>query len=753
MQMQDQTTGELPSLAEGRTGDSYSLGEEIVRGEVLRIVFTSDDGAYSVVRLQTEEGREVTLVGGLGGVIEGQDLEASGRWERHKEHGWQFRARSCRAIMPHTETGVRRYLASGIIPGIGPKLAERIVDHFGMETLGVLEEQSARLREIPGVGMKRIRQIKRSWQEHQAQRDTFIFLQGLGLGPGACSRILSRYGQAAVDIVQRNPYRLCGEVWGIGFLTSDQLAFKLGIEKENPLRLAAGIVHTLQKLSEDGHTCYPRERLLEKAAELLDASKEAVSKGLERAVLDGAVKVSPSAAVDLGDHAVYERRLYQAESGVARLLRRFLSQRQGGLRDSDVSLPPEDAAILNQDQRQAVSRAFGERLSIITGGPGVGKTMVVGRIVKLARRMKRKVLLAAPTGRAAKRLGESCNVEAKTIHRMLKWDPLERSFVHNIDRPLRCDLLIVDEVSMLDVELMNSLLCAVPVEAHMLFVGDRDQLPSVGPGSVLHDMIASGRIAVTNLTEIYRQEEGSRIVYNAHAVNQGFMPELNHEKSEELADFYWIEQSDPQRVNEMIATMIAERIPAKSQFDPMNDVQVLAPMNKGVCGTIALNSKLQETLNPGPKSELWLGERCFRHGDRIMQVVNNYDKGVFNGELGQVISIDHEENRLTAAFDVGNIEYEKVELDQLKLAYAVTVHKSQGSEFPVVVIPLLTQHYIMLQRNLVYTGMTRARRLLIMIGTRKALAVAIRNDRPALRYTRLGTWLRENQAFEQEIED
>ncbi len=741
--MQNELSSVLSSNLEGREGDRFSLGEETVRGEVLRVVFTSDDGAYTVLRLQAEGGREMTLVGGMGGVLEGQDVEASGRWERHKEHGWQFRVRTCKAILPHTETGVRRYLASGIIPGIGPKLAERIVAHFGTETLSVLEDQSARLREIPGLGMKRIRQIKQSWQEHQAQRDTYIFFQGLGLGPGACNRILARYGQAAVEIVQRNPYRLCGEVWGIGFLTSDQLALKMGIDKDNPLRLAAGIAYTLQKLSEDGHTCYPRQKLLEKAADLLDASLDAVITGLDRAVLDGAVIVSKAVAADLDDYVVYERRLFQAETGVAERLLRFMAQRQGGMQKIEVELPSEDLAILNQAQRQAVSRVFESRLSIITGGPGVGKTMVVGRIVQLARRLKQKVLLAAPTGRAAKRLGESCRVEAKTIHRMLRWDPQERSFAHNADRPLRCDLLIVDEVSMLDIELMNSLLDAVPVEAHLLFVGDRDQLPSVGPGSVLHDMIASGRVAVTNLTEIYRQEEGSRIVFSAHAVNRGNIPDLNNKNREDPADFYWVEQSDPHRVNELIATMIAERIPAKFNFDPMSDVQVLAPMNKGVCGTLALNSKLQATLNPGPKSELFLGERCFRLHDRVMQVVNNYDKGVFNGELGQVIEIDHEENRLTVAFDVGNIEYERVELDQLKLAYAVTVNKSQGSEFPVVVMPLLTQHYIMLQRNLVYTGMTRARRLLIMIGTRKALAVAIRNDRPALRYTRLKVWLAE----------
>ncbi len=736
----------------GRGGDTLGLTEETVRGEVMRIVFASDDGGYSVMRLQTEDGRELTLVGGLGGIIEGQDIEAKGRWEKHRDHGLQLRVSSHRSILPHSEAGIRRYLGSGIVPGIGPKLAARIVDHFGLDTLSVLDSRTARLREIPGLGDKRIRQIKKSWNEHQAHREAFIFLQGLGLGPRACSRIMAFYGHAAVEIVRRNPYRLCGDVWGIGFQTSDQIAAKLGIEKNNPLRLAAGIAYTLSKLADDGHTCYPRQKLITRAAELLGADREPVETGLHRAVLDAAVVVAKSESAECRNQMVYERRLYRAETAVAEKLTNILA-RGGGLFEGELPLQEPEMQILNEAQRQAVRRAFNSRISIITGGPGVGKTLVVGRIVRLAKTLQKKVFLAAPTGRAAKRLSESCGARAKTIHRMLKWDPQKREFVHGPDRPLRCDLLILDEVSMLDIELMSSLLGALPDEARLLFVGDRDQLPSVGPGSVLHDMIACQRVAVTHLTEIYRQEEGSRIVLNAHAVNRGVIPDLTHRDREETADFYWIEQNEPERVGEMISTMIAERIPAKFKLDPMADVQVLAPMNKGACGTISLNARLQQALNPGPKPELHFGERAFRLHDRVMQVVNNYDKGVFNGELGQVVGINSQEARMTVAFDVGVVEYERIELDQIKLAYAVTVHKSQGSEFPAVIMPLLTQHYIMLQRNLVYTGMTRARRLLVMIGSRKALAMAIRNDRPALRYTQLKAWLAEPQLLRSEMAD
>jgi exodeoxyribonuclease V alpha subunit len=714
-----------------------------IRGEILRIVFASDDGQYTVARLLDTRGNEQTVVGALAGLLEGQDVEAEGKWENHKEHGKQFRISEFRTLLPSNENGIRRYLASGLIPGIGPKLAERIVDRFGLDTMNVLDNYPRRMQEIPGVGRKRVDQIRQSWKEHRAQRDTLVFLQGLGLTPAYCARVLQRYGSGAAEVVRRNPYSLASEVRGIGFLMADRIAGNLGVEHDSPLRLAAGILYTLDKLAEDGHTCFPRSMLLEQSAEVLGVDDKAVEVGLDRAKTEGGV-IEVQAGKE--EAVVYHRRLYAAEKGVAESLKVLLNA-PGGLTDKPLRLNPKYLVKFNDKQQQAIAQALNSRASIITGGPGVGKTTVVGEIVRLVKRLRKRVYLAAPTGRAAKRLHESCGFPAKTIHRMLKWNPQERAFVHNEDCPLKCDMLILDEVSMMDIELTNQLLKAVAPGTSLVFVGDRDQLPSVGPGSVLHDLIASQKIPSINLTQVYRQEEGSRIVLNAHAVNRGEMPDLKSTNPQKLVDFYWIDQEEPERVVEVVARLVRERIPARFGYDPMSDVQVLTPMNRGSCGTETLNRELQSMLNParqraGDRDEMRFGERILRRGDRVMQVVNNYDKGVFNGELGRIRSVDRSQGKFVVSFDVGEVEYERHEADQVKLAYAVTIHKSQGSEFPVVIMPLLTQHFIMLQRNLVYTGMTRAKRLLIMVGTRKALAMAVRNDKPAFRYTCLAEFLR-----------
>lgn len=709
--------------------------EQSLRGEILRVVFASDDGEYVVVRLRSGDLAEHTLVGALGGLLEGQEIEAKGRWETHKDHGRQLRVSEFRALLPTTEEGIRRYLASGLIHGIGPKYAERIVAHFGVETLTVLDNYSERLREVPGIGKKRIAEIRSAWEKQSDQRDIMVFLQGLGLTPAYCARIIARYGVASAEVVRRNPYQLAEEVHGIAFLTADRIARRLGIEAEDIKRLAAGIVYVQERLADRGHTCYPRESLLEEAAEILDVAPEHVAEGLERALLNGSV-VAEVPAAEGGDPLIYLRRLWAAERELAAAVRALL---RGG---SEAVQVPRNALgggfqRLNETQRQALFAAFQSGLSIITGGPGVGKTTVVGEIVGTARKMGAHVLLAAPTGRAAKRMSEATQLEAKTVHRLLRWDPASGSFQHNQERPLHCHFLILDEVSMLDVSLANDLFCAIEPGTRVLLVGDQDQLPSVGPGAVLHDLIASGRIPVTHLTEIYRQDENSRIVSNAHAVNRGDMPDLHPVPTSMLADFYWLEQDEPEHVSELIARMLTERIPKRFGLNPMRDIQVLAPMNRGNCGAVSLNERLQSALNPGPKPEFSFGDRRFRAGDRVMQTVNNYDKGVFNGELGRIAGVDRAAKTFQVAFDSAAVEYEWHEADQIRLAYAVTVHKSQGSEFPCVVVPLLTQHYMMLQRNLVYTAMTRAKKLLIMIGTRRALAIAVRNDRPMMRCTRL----------------
>lgn len=731
---------DVMSDAEGTHEQNPGL-EHKLRGEILRVVYTSDDGQYVVLRLVDEKYREHTLVGPLGGLLEGQDIEVRGRWESHQQHGRQLRVTGFRAILPSSVDGIRRYLASGLIPGIGPKLAERIVDRFGVKTLDVLENTSARLREVPGLGKKRIGQVRESWLEHCHERDVRIFLQGLGVGAAMCGRIVRRFGVAAAETVKRNPYALASEVRGIGFLTADRIAHELGIEKTDPKRLAAGSLYTLERLADQGHTCFPEAGLVHESGRILDVEDDRAREGIERAALDGAV-IKDADTAESGETFHYRRSLYVAETDLAASLARLL---ESGASSSDLQVDLRGSAHeqLNEAQLCAIRTAACSGISVVTGGPGVGKTTVVGRLVTSARACGHRVLLAAPTGRAAKRLSESSGCDAKTIHRLLRWDPAERRFVHNRESPLRCDLLIVDEVSMLDVVLANHLFQAVAPGTHVVLVGDRDQLPSVGPGFFLHDLIASETVPVTHLSEIYRQTEGSRIVLNAHAVNQGRMPSLATARDAGLQDFYWIEQDDPERVVEIIARMVSDRIPHSFGFNPLSDVQVLAPMHRGSCGAVALNELLQRELNPGPgRGQLTLGERVLRVGDRVMQTANNYDKGVFNGELGQVAEVDPPSRTFSVAFDVGRVQYEWHEADQVRLAYAITVHKSQGSEFPVVVMPLLTQHYIMLQRNLVYTGMTRARRLLVMIGTRKALAIAIRNDRPMMRHSLLSDRLK-----------
>ncbi len=713
--------------------------EHTLRGEVLRVLFSSADGEYTVLKLLENGCQERTLVGPLAGLVEGQEIEAVGRWENHKDHGRQLRVREFRAVLPSTEEGIRRYLASGLIPGIGPKYAERIVEHFGTDTLRILGNYSERLREVPGIGKKRIEEIRAAWQEHAGQRDVLVFLQGLGIGGALCARIINQYGAGAAEVVRTSPYRLAAEVRGIGFLSADRIAGKLGLAKDDPRRLAAGILHVLDQLALAGHVCYPREALLVEAAKTLEVTGEAAAEGLERACRAGrAVEVQSQG--DPPGLFVYRHNLLVEEQGLAEALEVLLRCPLPPVR-----LPAADTGPayqrLNEAQRQAVDWAFQAPVSIITGGPGVGKTTVVGQIVALAQRLHLPIALAAPTGRAAKRMAEASSLAAQTLHRLLKWDAASYSFQHDPDRPLPCKLLVVDEVSMLDVSLACSLFRAVGAGTRVVLVGDRDQLPSVGPGSVLQDLIASGRIPVTQLTEIYRQSGEGRIIFNAHAVNHGRLPDIRPVPRGQPADFYWIEKDLPEEAADVIVRMVADRIPQSFGFDPREDIQVLAPMRRGSCGTETLNTRLQDALNP-KGAEFKHGEHRFRVGDRVMQTVNNYDKGVFNGDLGRIHDIQYAERIFHVAFDAGLVEYEWADADEIALAYAVTVHKSQGCEFPVVLMPLLTQHFVMLERNLVYTGMTRARKLLIMVGSQRALAIAVGRSQSRRRWTRLAQLLR-----------
>lgn len=730
----------LSEVHEESGNDGYVSSSSFrIQGEVKRIVYASPEGDYTVLRLTDSNGMEQTLVGSLGNVLEGQSIEAEGKWEHHKEHGRQFRVTNFQAVLPNTLEGLRAYLASGVLPGIGDVYANRIVEHFGLESLNILDNYSERLKEVPGIGKKRIAEIREAWQEQGRQRMTDIFLQGLGLSPAFCRRVVELYGiDAAVEVVRRNPYRLASDVAGIGFTSADKIAQNMGVELDSPLRLSAGIVYTLEEYQGNGHVCVTKEQLFDSAKSKLNVEVDKLERGLAEALSQGRVISDMSDRVRGGVPMYFTRRLYQSEVLLSEAVNVLLAQ--GAAR---LEIPREglgaDFERLNAAQKQGVVSAFTHGFSIITGGPGVGKTTVVGQIVALGKRLRMRILLAAPTGRAAKRLSEATGEQALTIHRLLQWNPQEHGFMHDADRPLDCQLLIVDEVSMLDTQLASNLFQAVRGGTHVVLVGDKDQLPSVGAGAVLHDLIASGRIPVTELTEIYRQASGSRIITNAHAVNQGLMPDCRPAPQGVLCDFYWVEQESTLLSADMIVKLVVERIPKVYGYDPMTDVQILSPMRKGDCGTQVMNERLQEALNPPSEhtETFQFNSRVFRTGDRVMQIRNNYDKGVFNGEQGRVLFVDTAARKFSVQFDTCVADYDSSDCDELVLAYAVTVHKSQGSEFPVVIMPVQTQHYIMLQRNLVYTGMTRAKKLLIMIGTYRALRTAVDNDKPMQRQTML----------------
>lgn len=736
--MARQTELSFDASAAPRTGGQ--LVETSVKGTITSVIFASDDG-YAVLRLEDSRHRESVLVGSLALLVEGQDIEAWGQWERHKEHGRQFRVKRFEALLPTTEEGVRRYLASGVIPGIGPKLAERIVDRFGIETMDILDNYSARLLEVPGFGKGRLKQIKEAWNSQSERRDIFVFLQGIGLSAAYCERVYRKYAAAAVDVVKENPYRLARDVKGIGFKMADAIARRLHIASDNPFRLGAGVTYVLTNLAEkQGHTCCPREELLREAAAILSVDEGIAQIGLDRAVGDGTAVVDVESGSD--DVLVYPTDLYRDECDVAEIVAAMSAGSGLPTLPTQALSRSRNWSMLNEAQQEAVLAVFQHPITIITGGPGVGKTTVTREIVSIARGLNWNVALAAPTGRAAKRLGDSSEAHAQTIHRLLKWEPELSGFAHNDGNPLKHKLVIVDEVSMLDIRLAASLFRALSAETRIVLVGDRDQLPSVGPGCFLRDLIASQKVTVTHLSEVYRQAGGSQIILSAHRVNAGQLPDAPApQTSKALTDYYWIEQDDQEKVVDMICRMAKERIPKRFNFSAETDIQVLSPMNRGICGATNLNTAMQAALNPPPTSgwspEVKYGDIVFRAGDRVMQISNNYDHKVFNGDLGRMLRIDTKAKTFTVRYDSNTVTYSFDEVEQIRLAYAITIHKSQGSEFPVVIVPVLNQHYVMLQRNLIYTAMTRAAKLLIMIGSQKAMVIAVKNVNQAPRYSEL----------------
>ncbi len=712
--------------------------QNTVVGTVSRIVYVNEENGWAVIRVRTDAGLSVSVVGTLLGVRQGDRLRLSGRWTRHPKFGEQLEVTGYVPIAPSTREGIRRFLASGRLRGVGPVTAERIVDQFGLQSLEVLEHEPERLLEISGIGHRKADRIVRSWEEHRGIYPVMVFLQSHGVSPALAVKIHKRFGAAAVEAVRENPYVLAEEIHGVGFLTADRIARSLGIEPDAPERLRAGLIHTLGQAVMDGHVYLPRERLFEEAGRLLEVEEALLDGALEALLERATVEIEPGSDGD----AVFLPRLHEAEVVTATELIRIME----GSRPFAVDAASAVAAFersggltLAPEQREAVATALEQPITVITGGPGTGKTTIVRGLTSVLTENNRSVLLAAPTGRAAKRLAEATGMPARTVHRLLEYQPADHAFARHRQRPLEGDLLVVDEVSMLDVELAAALLAAVPTNCRLVLVGDADQLPSVGPGHVLGDIIASDRVAVVRLERIFRQQRDSLIVANAHRINQGTMPALA--SGEELADFYFVERSEPAGAAATLLELVATRIPERFGLDPVEDVQVLTPVHRGELGVTSLNAELQAALNPVGE-EVEIGFRKFRRGDKVMQIRNNYDLGVFNGDLGRIHGVDEEEGTLLVNFDGRLVAVPQDNLDELTVAYACTIHKSQGSEYPAVVVALHDQHWVMLQRNLVYTAVTRGRRLVVIVGTRRALARGIRNATQRRRFTRLAERLR-----------
>ncbi|MBE6366418.1 MAG: ATP-dependent RecD-like DNA helicase [Lentisphaerae bacterium] len=699
-------------------------------GEVVRILFINPDNQYCVIRVLTPERKTETMCGTGINIAVGEYVEGSGQWVEHPEYGRQFKANIIAAVLPESRIGLKRFLASGIIPGIGERTAAAIVDYFGEQTADILTNHPNRLREIPKMGMKKVTAIREAWKKYGERRNGAIFLQGLGISPAYCARLFRRYGDNAAQIVRSNPYKLAQEVDGIGFAKADQIAASLGIQPDSPERLCAGAIYAMETQSQHGHCCCSQDVLLRGISELLKIDETAALTALGIALTKH--------RLIMDENMVYLPYLLKYECELPRHIKRLATVEKFSGRLMK-KLAPRDGMKFSDEQLAAVEAVGASPLVIITGGPGVGKTTVLSEIVRRAKRANLRLALAAPTGRAAKRLSEATGENARTLHRLLGYEPELNEFQFNQDKPLETDILLVDEVSMLDLPLALALFRAVRTGASLVLIGDADQLPSVGPGRVLGDLLeAQEYFAVCRLTKIFRQGSESLIITNAHRVNQGLLPLAGQGGEDgELRDFYWIDQDDPAAAVKVVEKLL-KRIPERFGYDPMDEVQILTPMNRSQCGTVSLNQQLQAILNGGNKESLEVGERVFKLDDKVMQTVNNYDKNVFNGDMGIIRYINAKERVIAVKFDNERlIKYTSDEFSELVHAYAVTVHKSQGCEFPVVIITMLSQHYMMLGRNLLYTAMTRAKKLLILIGGRKALEMATANFRAEVRYTGL----------------
>jgi exodeoxyribonuclease V alpha subunit len=718
-----------------------------LQGQIERITYTNEETGFTIAKIKVYGRRDlVTVVGNFMAPMPGEILKMQGEWANHPKFGEQFKVVHYKSLVPASVAGIEKYLGSGLIKGIGPVMAKRIVKKFEKDTLDIIEQEIDKLIEVDGIGKKRVAMIKKAWADQKEIRQVMIFLQSHGVSSAYATKIFKTYRNDSIEVVQENPYRLATDIFGIGFLTADRIAEKLGFAKDSELRAAAGILYVLHQLADEGHVYYPFQLLITESQKILEVEPEILTKALHTLGSNHQVvieKLGPETIAE--NQAVYLAKFHLSETNIAARLKALVNSPKS-IRPID----PEKALhwvqkqldiTLAPKQIEAVKRAVTDKVLVITGGPGTGKTTIIKAILKIFSQCDIKIMLAAPTGRAAKRMSEATNHPAKTIHRLLEYSIQKGGFQKNDQTPLKCNLLIIDEASMIDTILMHHLLKAIPSKATCILVGDVNQLPSVGAGNVLHDIITSGAVPVMELNEIFRQARESLIIVNAHKINSGQMPAFKP-KGEKLGDFYFIEQDDPEKVLGIILELVKERIPNRFGFDPFDDIQVLTPMHKGIVGAGNLNVELQTTLNPGPDS-LNRGGKNFRVNDKVMQIRNNYEKEVFNGDLGRIIKIDLENQEVIIDFDGTQVGYDYSDLDEVVSAYAISIHKSQGSEYPAVVLPILVQHYVLLQRNLIYTAVTRGKNLVLMVGSKKALGMGIGNDKTKKRYTYLRNRLAE----------
>lgn len=725
--------------------ESPQQNHQTITGSVERVTYHNEQNGYTVLRFQMRDRKEpVIAVGNFSSISPGESLRLTGSWTTHPQYGEQFKIVEHAVVRPATIAGIQKYLGSGLIKGVGPVTAKRIVEHFREKTLDIIEHDISRLGEVPGIARKRVEMIQRAWEEQSAIKEVMLFLQSHSVSMHFAVKIFKQYGNQAISIVEKTPYRLAQDIYGIGFRSADQIARNLGMSVDSPERLQAGLRYVLLEASEEGHCYLPQSELVKRAAKALEIQEEAKLTAATAEMLNaGLLRLEPGAA----DHAVYLPHFWQAEHSITGRLKALLERpvpvNSSRLEDWLAHFAERRSIELSEEQRLAVQRAAKERVMVLTGGPGTGKTTTLRTMVQMFEAMGKRVALASPTGRAAQRLSEVTDREAKTIHRLLEFDPSQMGFKRNEENPLEAEVIIIDESSMIDIVLANNLLKAVAPKSQLILVGDVDQLPSVGPGTVLRDLINSGVVPVARLTQIFRQAAESLIIQNAHRINRGGFPVLI-KPGDQASDCYFIEAETPQQIVELIVKSVASSLPKRFGYDPLRDIQVLAPMNRGLAGATNLNGVLQNALNPAAanKAEFNRGHHIFRVGDKVIQRVNNYKLEVFNGDMGTIEMIDLEGQMIVVRFTDRKVYYDSTDVLELAHGFCVTVHKSQGSEYPAVILPLHTSHFIMLSRNLLYTALTRAKKTVVMIGTTKAISIAMNNLEAVSRFTGLARKLK-----------